>query len=67
MIQLAYTYEDTGGGNVQITGYIDGAQIGQYSDNPLATWPSGDAEVIFGKRHGNPAPAGPGVRNRGQK
>ena len=60
MIQLAYSFEDTGGGNVQITGYIDGVQIGQYADNPLVSWSAGDTEVIFGKRHGNPATAGPG-------
>ena len=60
LIQLAYTYQDTGGGNVQITGYLDGVQIGQYNDNPLGSWLPGDAEVIFGKRHGNPAVTGPG-------
>ena len=59
-IQLAYTFQDTGGGNVLITGYIDGTQIGQYTDSPLGNWLTGDAEVIFGKRHGNPATAGPG-------
>lgn len=61
MVQLAISYEDLGGNNVTITGYRDGVQIGQYNDNPLGSWPPGDAEVIFGKRHGNPATSGPGA------
>jgi len=61
MVQMAISYQDLGAGNVRITGYRNGVQIGQYDDNPLGTWSTGDAEVIFGKRHGNPAPTGPGA------
>ena len=51
LIQLAYTYEDMGDNNVQITGYRNGEQIGQYTRNALAAWTADDAEVLFGIRH----------------
>ncbi|MFT5499548.1 MAG: hypothetical protein ACI9TH_004964, partial [Kiritimatiellia bacterium] len=60
MIQLAISYEDLGGGNVRITGYRNGVQMGQYDDNPIATWGSADAEIFFGIRHGSTL-GGPGA------
>ena len=55
------TYEDQGGGNVLITGYRNDVQIGQYTDNPFATWTAGNAEIILGKRHGAANSPGPGA------
>jgi hypothetical protein len=60
MIQLAISYEDLGGGNVRITGYRNGVQIGQYDANAIATWAAADAEIFFGIRHGSIA-GGPGA------
>lgn len=60
-IRMAITYEDIGGGNVVITGYRNDTMIGQYTDNPLAIWNAGNAEIILGKRHGDPNASGPGA------
>ena len=60
-VMLAFTYEDTGGGQVKITGYRNGEAIGSYNSGNIRTWPKGDAEIIFGKRHGAPMPNGPGA------
>ncbi|MBT7983624.1 MAG: LamG domain-containing protein, partial [Akkermansiaceae bacterium] len=60
-VMMAITYEDIGGGQVKVTGYRNGEEIGTYNSANLRTWPSGDAEIIFGKRHGNRMPAGPGA------
>lgn len=52
MIQMAYSYEDLGGGNVRISGYRNGVSIGSYIDSPIGTWlASNDTEVLFGIRH----------------
>ena len=59
-IMMAITYEDLGGNRVRVTGYRNGEEIGSYEDDPIGVWTTGDAEVIFGKRHGNPATSGPG-------
>lgn len=61
LIQMAISYEDLGGGNVQITGYRNGVQIGQYTDTPFATWSTPNVELILGKRHGNPLSGVPGA------
>lgn len=50
LIQMAYTYS-VSGSDVQITGYRDGVQIGQYVSGNAATWGTNDAEIIFGARH----------------
>lgn len=41
-IMLAITYQDLGGGQVQISGYRDGIQMGTYSSANFATWAAGD-------------------------
>lgn len=52
IIQMAYTYEDLGGGTVRISGYRNGASVGSYTDSPIGTWlASNDTEVLFGIRH----------------
>lgn len=53
LIQMAITYADLGGGNLQVTGYRNGLQIGQYTTPNASSWATGDAEVFFGVRHGN--------------
>ncbi len=58
-VMMAITYQDLGGGNVQIKLYRNGVLIGDYLDNPLGSWSAGDAEVWFGKRHGSGI-SGPG-------
>jgi hypothetical protein len=63
LLQLAITYEDLGGGNVQITGYRNGALMGTYSSANFVTWAAGEQEVIFGKRHLSNATDGPGALN----
>ena len=58
-IMMAITYEDLGGGQVKVSGYRNGEEIGSYNSGNFRTWPRNDAEIIFGKRHGN-MPGGPG-------
>jgi hypothetical protein len=58
MIQMAVTYEHIGG-QLQVTGYRNGEQIGQYLSNSPSSWNPGDAEVFFGLRHGSTV-GGPG-------
>ena len=60
-VMLAFTYEDIGNGQVKITGYRNDETIGSYNSGNIRTWPTGDAEIIFGKRHGAPMPNGPGA------
>jgi len=57
MIQMAITHEDDGGNHVRV--YRNGELIGDYTMGNLATWPTNDGEVFFGKRHGN-TDSGPG-------
>ena len=61
-IQMAISYQDLGGGQVRITGYRNGAQIGQYDSPNFATWSVAGlgAEVMLGKRHGDPNTNSPG-------
>jgi hypothetical protein len=49
IVQLAITYQNTGG-NVTITGYRNGVNIGSYTDPDDVTWAAGDQQVIFGAR-----------------
>ncbi len=53
LIKMAISYEDGGGADIKI--YRNGELIGDYAMGVLGTWPTGDAEVIFGKRHFNNA------------
>lgn len=50
-IQMAVSYRDMGGNNVQVTICRNGVQIGQYSSGTMMQWSAGDSEVIFGARH----------------
>ena len=52
MVYLAFTYEDKGG-TYKITGYRNGESLGSYEMGEIKTWPTGDAEAIWGKRHTN--------------
>jgi hypothetical protein len=62
-VMLAITYDDIDdlpGGTMDITGYRNGAAIGSYSSDSGSSWPSTDAEILFGKRHGDKN-GGPGA------
>ena len=61
IVQLAITYQDLGGGNVQISGYRNGILMGTYTSANLATWAAGEQEVIFGMRHLTAATSGYGA------
>ncbi len=61
MVYLAFTYEDKGG-TYKITGYRNGESLGSYEKGDIKTWPTGDAEAIWGKRHTNGL-GGPGDLN----
>ena len=50
LLQLAITYQDLGGGNVQITGYRNGNLMGSYTSGNFASWGANQQEVIFGRR-----------------
>jgi hypothetical protein len=57
-IVMAITYENVGG-LAHITLYRNGVPIGEYTQGSIGSWPTGDAEVFFGIRHGSTA-GGPG-------
>ena len=57
-VMLAITYQDLGGGQVEITGYRNGQPMGTYSSGSFATWVAGEQEVLFGPRHTSPATNG---------
>jgi len=59
MIQMHISYEDDGSGKALIKMYRDNELCGEYTKGGLGTWPTGDAEVFFGIRHGNTG-GGPG-------
>ena len=61
MVYLAFTYEDKGG-TYKITGYRNGENLGSYEKGGIKTWPTGDAEAIWGKRYTNGL-GGPGDLN----
>ncbi len=52
LIQLAITYEHLDGGRLRVTGYRNAEQMGQYETGNPSQWDSGDAEILFGLRHG---------------
>jgi len=58
LVQMAISYQDDGGCHVRI--YHNGDLIGDFTLGDLPTWKAGDAEVFWGKRHGNKASGGPG-------
>ena len=62
LVFLAFTYADDGG-NTKVTGYRNGEKIGSYTQGPLKTWPTDDAEAIWGKRHTGDGINGPGDLN----
>ncbi len=59
---LAITYKGAGN-QTMITGYRNGENLGSINKDPLETWPEGDAEAIWGKRHDNGDGNGPGNLN----
>ncbi len=59
-VHLAISYEHLGEGQLRVTGYRNGVTIGQYDAANASNWDTGDAEVLFGKRHGSTA-GGPGA------
>ena len=61
MVYLVITYEDVKN-KYRITGYRNGESLGSFDMGDLRTWPAGDAEAIWGKRHVNGL-AGPGELN----
>ena len=61
MVYLAFTYKDVKK-QYEITGYRNGKSLGSFVKGDLRTWPAGDAEAIWGKRHVNGL-AGPGELN----
>lgn len=50
LFEIAYTYQSLGNGNEQITGYINGVEIGSYETGNAATWVANDTIVGFGPR-----------------
>lgn len=58
MLFLVITYKDIGG-RYEVTGYRNGESLGGYEVNhgganmDLRTWPAGNAEAIWGRRHVN--------------
>ena len=61
MVFLAITYKDVKK-QYEITGYRNGESLGSFVKGDLRTWPAGDAEAIWGKRHVNGL-NGPGELN----
>ncbi len=61
MVFFAITYKDVKN-QYEITGYRNGENLGSFLQGDLRTWPAGDAEAIWGKRHTNGL-AGPGELN----
>ena len=61
MVFLAITYKDVKN-QYEITGYRNGESLGSFVKGDLRTWPAGDAEAIWGKRHVNGL-NGPGELN----
>ena len=56
VIQMAISYDDQDnvpGGNMTVTGYRNGVNIGSYVSGNGSSWNTGDAEILFGIRHGN--------------
>ena len=47
---VAITYKNVNN-QYEVTGYRNGESMGSYTKGDLRTWPAGDAEAIWGKRH----------------
>jgi hypothetical protein len=67
LVGLAVSYEHLGDGQLRVTGYRRGPgeeaqQIGTYEIGTASNWYPEDAEIFFGKRHGN-VDGGPGALN----
>jgi len=60
LVQLVITYEHLGDGRLRVTGYRNGAPLGQYETGAASRWEPGDAEALFGVRHGSTT-SGPGA------
>lgn len=58
---IAITYKNVSN-QYEITGYRNGESMGSFTRGDLRTWPAGDAEAVWGKRHTNGL-AGPGDLN----
>jgi hypothetical protein len=60
LIEMAFTYEDLGLGQVRVSGYRNGESIGSYVSGNAGSWNANDTEIIFGMRHliGNSGPGG---------
>ena len=52
LIQIAFTYEHLGGGQMGIKGYRNGNLMGSYTTGNASSWSTGDAEVFFGPSAG---------------
>ena len=61
MMNIVITYKLVGN-LYEITGYRNGESLGSFKKGDKRTWPAGDAEAIWGKRHVNGL-AGPGELN----
>ena len=53
LVCMAITYADESG-SLKVTGYRNGAEIGNYNKGSLASWNASDAQIIFGPRHTHP-------------
>ncbi|MES2322492.1 MAG: PEP-CTERM sorting domain-containing protein [Pseudomonadota bacterium] len=51
LIQMAFSYQDLGGGQVRVSGYRNGTAIGSYVSGGIGSWNAGDTEILFGIRH----------------
>lgn len=51
MIEMALSYQDLGNDLMKVTGYRDGIEIGQYTTSNASSWATGEAEILFGRRH----------------
>ncbi|MCA9518422.1 MAG: hypothetical protein KC635_25985, partial [Myxococcales bacterium] len=51
LVQVAIAYAPAGADAVEVTLCRDGQRIGQSLESPLATFPAGDAEAVFGARY----------------
>jgi len=60
LIQLVITYEVLEDDAIYITGYRNDEELGFHESIQLSSWQTGDAEIIFGKRHGSKQAGGPG-------
>ena len=53
LVCMAITYADESG-SLKVTGYRNGAEIGNYNKGSLVSWNSSDAQIMFGPRHTHP-------------